>query len=169
MYTKEFKESVVQRALRPGAPSVDYISQELGLGHSTLSRWIDQFANMSGMSKRKIKKQRPNDRSPAEKLRLVSEAGVLSDDELGEYLRKNGIHAAQLDQWRKDAMTGLSAPLRKPSGRLPGESKKIRELERELRRKNKALAETAALLVLKKKVQEIWGDEDDDTMYRSDK
>ena len=42
-------------------------------------------------------------------------------------------------------------------------AKRIRALEKELRRKDKALAETAALLVLKKKVQEIWGDEDDPT------
>ena len=46
---------------------------------------------------------------------------------------------------------------------------RIKELERELRRKDKALAETAALLVLKKKVQAIWGDEDDDTEPKSGK
>ena len=124
---------------------------------------------MGGMSRRKIKVQRPNDRTPAEKLRLVNEASTLSDEELGEFLRKNGIHNAQLEQWRQDALGGLGAPLRKPSGKNTSEAKRIRELERDLTRKDKALAETAALLVLKKKAQAIWGDEDDDTTPRNGK
>lgn len=169
MYSQEFKESIVRRALEPGAPTIEYISRELGLGHTTLSRWIAQAGNIGGMSRKKIRKQRPNDRPPAEKLRLLTEAGVLSDEELGEFLRKNGIHSAQLEQWRKDAMTGLSTPTKRPSSKQTPEAKKIRELEREVRRKDKALAETAALLVLKKKVQAIWGDEDDDTTQRSGK
>lgn len=48
------------------------------------------------------------------------------------------------------------------------ESRRVRELERELRRKDKALAEAAALLVLQKKVQALWGDGDDDTKKESD-
>ena len=50
-----------------------------------------------------------------------------------------------------------------------GDSRKVRELEKELRRKDKALAEAAALLVLQKKAQALWGDEDDDTGPKSDK
>ena len=121
------------------------------------------------MSRRKIRRQRPNDRTPAEKLQLVNEASALSDDELGEFLRKNGIHSVQLEQWRQEAMSGLGAPPRKPSNKHTPEAKKIRELEHEIRRKDKALAETAALLVLKKKARAIWGDEDDDTTPRSGK
>ena len=146
---------------------MEYLTHELGLGHSTISRWIAQAGSMDGMSRRKIRGRRPNDKSPEEKLQLVNEASTLSDDELGGFLRKNGIHSAQLDQWRKDAMAGLGAPSRKQSSKQTPEAKKIRELEREVRRKDKALAETAALLVLKKKVQAIWGDEDDDTTPRS--
>jgi transposase-like protein len=89
--------------------------------------------------------------------------------ELGEFLRKNGIHGAQLEQWRKEALAGLGAPLRQRSTKNSPEAKKIRELEREVTRKDKALAETAALLVLKKKAQAIWGDEDDDTIPRNGK
>jgi transposase-like protein len=121
------------------------------------------------MSKRKIRGRRPDGKTAAEKLRLVNEASALSEEELGEFLRKNGIHSAQLEQWRKDALAGLGAPVRKPSSKHTQEAKKIRELEREVRRKDKALAETAALLVLKKKAQAIWGDEDDDTTPRNGK
>ncbi len=73
-------------------------------------------------------------------------------------MRSRGLHEAQLQQWRDQMLIGLEP---KPAKRV--ETKRIRELEKELRRKDKALAETAALLVLKKKAQEIWGDEDDDT------
>jgi len=169
MYSQEFRDSVVKRALAPGAPSLECLTRELGLGNSTISRWIKRAGSVDGMSRRKLQGRRPNDRPPAEKLRLVIEASALSEEELGEFLRKNGIHGAQLEQWRKDALAGLEAPTRKPSGKRTPEAKKIRELEREVRRKDKALAETAALLVLKKKAAAIWGDEDDDTTPRSGK
>ena len=167
MYSQEFKENVVRRALEPGGLSLESLTRELGLGHSTVSRWIAQAGSVGGMSRRKIKGRRPNDRTPAEKLQLVIEASALSEEELGEFLRKNGIHGAQLEQWRKEALAGLGAPLRQRSTKNSPEAKKIRELEREVTRKDKALAETAALLVLKKKAQAIWGDEDDDTTPRS--
>jgi len=61
---------------------------------------------------------------------------------------------------------GKRSNAEKPSRRNP-DVKRIRSLEKELRRKDKALAETAALLVLKKKVQEIWGDEDENTTRRN--
>jgi transposase len=169
MYSQEFRENAVRKALEPGGPTIGALTQELGLGHNTVSRWIAQAGSVGGMSRRKMPGRRPNDRTPAEKLRLVNEASALSDQDLGEFLRKNGIHSAQLEQWRKDAMAGLGAPPRQPSGKQSPESKKIRELERELRRKDAALAETAALLVLKKKAQAIWGDGEDDTMPRNGK
>ena len=92
----------------------------------------------------------------------------LSEEELGAFLRREGIHESQLEEWRAkatEAATGaLKAPHAKRSERTP-EARRIKELERELLRKDKALAEVAALLALKKKVQEIWGDEDDDTPH----
>lgn len=109
-----------------------------------------------------MKRKRPQDRSPAEKLRLVAEASKLTDEELGEFLRREGIHQAQLDQW-EEAIVGALGQQKRRSSKKTAESKRIRKLESELRRKEKALAEAAALLVLKKKAQEIWGDEGDDT------
>ena len=81
---------------------------------------------------------------------------------LGEFLRKEGLHSAQIEEWTALAVAALAT--NKPARRkVSPEAKRNKELERELRRKEKALAEVAALLVLKKKAQEIWGDEDDDT------
>ena len=85
----------------------------------------------------------------------------LEGEVLGEYLRRRGIHREQLDQWRADAEGALDkqGSRRRPSA----DTKRIKELERELRNKEKALAETAALLVLRKKLNALWGGADDDT------
>ncbi len=102
--------------------------------------------------------KRPQDWSPEEKLAAVLEAISLSEEDLGAYLRSRGLHEAHLQQWHDQMLCGLEP--------LPGkraEQRRIKSLEKELQRKEKALAEAAALLVLKKKAQELWEDEDDDT------
>jgi len=125
---------------------------------------------MASMKKKpSSRKSSSRGRTAAEKFQIVLKASALSDDELGALLRREGIHEAQLEEWRAkatEAATGaLKAPHAKRSERTP-EARKIKELERELLRKDRALAEVTALLALKKKVQELWGDEDDDTGTR---
>jgi putative transposase len=106
------------------------------------------------------------ERSAEDKMRLVLEASQLSEDELGAFLRREGLHEAELDQWRDAMMSGLKPAASKRA--RSNEARRVRELEKELRRKDKALAEAAALLVLQKKVQALWGDEDDDTKKEND-
>ncbi len=109
--------------------------------------------------------RRPEDWSPEEKVQILAETAALSDKELGGYLRRKGLHEATLKQWRVSVNSALGKhqPKAKKSRGQKEAEKKVRKLERELKRKNAALAETAALLVLQKKVHEIWGDGDDDT------
>ena len=117
-----------------------------------------------------MSKKRPKDWSPEEKLKVVMEANRLPDDELGAFLRSRGLHETHLQQWRIQMIQGLdkhSQPQK--TTKTKADTKQIRTLEKELRRKDKALAETAALLVLKKKVQEIWGDEDENTAGKNGK
>ena len=113
---------------------------------------------------------RGTERTADEKLQIVLEAARLSDDELGAFLREKGIYELELKEWQQQMLDGLRAEPR-PATRqaTPAEVKRTRELERELRRKDKALAEAAALIVLKKKLQALWGEEDDDTDPTSDK
>jgi transposase-like protein len=89
---------------------------------------------------------------------------------MGALLRRRGLHAAQLAEWRKQVTEALKGPGGK-AGRKAANvgARRVRDLERELKRKDKALAEVGALLVLKKKVQAIWGDGDDDTDPKNDK
>ena len=102
--------------------------------------------------------------SAEEKLRIVVQASELPEEELGAFLRREGVHSNQLQQWREAVRGVLAGGQTSESLRQARrDRKRIRELEQELRRKDKALAESAALLWLKKKVQDLWGDEDDDT------
>jgi hypothetical protein len=96
----------------------------------------------------------------------VAEARQLSDEEQGGFLRRQGLHRRDLERWQRQMLAGLSAPRRNSNS---PEARRIRGLERELRRKDKALAEAAALLVLQKKARAIWGDGDDATTPRRGK
>ena len=96
--------------------------------------------------------------SAEEKLKAVVEYTDLDEEARGKYLREKGLYSAQIERWRAEAMEALGKAGKK---KKDANSQRIRELEAELRRKEKALAEAAALLVLKKKVQETWGDRED--------
>jgi transposase-like protein len=174
-HSEAFKQKLVQRMLMPHGMSANQLSQEVGISQPTLSRWLREATTLSPVTKRRkqpvphhrpTEQRRPEERSPDEKLRLVLEAGALSEAALGEFLRRHGLHEADLASWREAALLGLGGG--QPSPSRGGEAKRVRELEKELRRKDKALAETAALLVLQKKVRAIWGDADDDTKPGSD-
>jgi hypothetical protein len=69
------------------------------------------------------------------------------------------LYSVDIERWREEMLQALS---KKPKKGDP-KDKRIRGLESELRRKEKALAEAAALLVLKKKAQGIWGDDEEET------
>lgn len=171
IHSEKFKSRLVSKMVGPQAMSATALSGEVGISQPTLSRWLREARTFPSMEKEKSRSKessrarRPQDWSPEEKLRVVVEASGLADEERGAFLRKEGLHQAQLDEWR--AMARSSLAVRRGTKKASAESKRIRELERELRRKEKALAETAALLVLQKKVRVIWGDEDGDTEPRS--
>jgi transposase len=158
-YSAAFKARVVQRLVGPHALSANALAKELGVSQESLSRWLRQARSVGEMP-RSNKQQKQW--TGAEKLRVVTAAAGLTGSDLGAFLRQEGLHEAQLAAWRVAAETALGAPARPRPGGSP-EARRIRELERELRRKDNALAETAALLVLKKKVRAIWGDADDTT------
>lgn len=157
-YSPAFKSRMLRRLIGPSAMSANALAKEVGVNQVLLSRWLRESRTVEDMaSSKKTKKKWTG----AEKLRVVIAARGLSETELGILLRREGVHEAELTAWQAAA----EAALNDASGRAPrsAEAQRIHELERELRRKEAALAETAALLVLKKKVQAIWGDGDEPT------
>lgn len=157
---------MVQRLSGPGAPSPAQLGAETGIDRTTLARWKRKPASQLLRTPNAMT-SRPSmylEHSPQDKFRLVQEASQLSDENLGTFLRKNGIHQAQLEQWREQMISVFSQrskPSPKKTSSKSRESKEIRKLKNELRRKEKALAEAAALLLLQKKIQDFWGDEDE--------
>ncbi len=177
-YPEIFKEKMVLRMSGPSRISANALSEEIGVPQSSLSKWLREASgvdtvakSVNGKSIRRKVARRPQDWTAEEKLEAVLEAVSLSEQELGGYLRRKGLHEAQLEQWRSRVREGAMEALQSKSSRKKAsvEAKRVRALERELRRKEKALAETAALLVLKKKVAAIWGDEDDSTEWNNGK
>lgn len=173
-YSAAFRTKMVQRLVGAKAVSANQLAQEVGIHQSTLSRWL-RDAQHSDMGTSKGTEQMPptstaTKQPPARKLsaddkvRIVFAAESLAAEDLGALLRREGVHDAELETWRAAVKTAAVAALKgTASNAAPARSaerKRIHELERELRRKDKALAEAAALLVLEKKLQALWGDED---------
>jgi transposase len=174
-YSEMFKRKMVQKMTGPQAISATALSRQVDISQTTLSKWLRQAGIQSSyaypnspqgemMPAQKSVSKSPQNWSAEDKLKIVLEAQNIAQDQLGAFLRTKGIHETHLQQWRAQMLEGLSnKPAAKKLARPAADARKIKELEKELRRKEKALAEAAALLVLKKKVHAIWGDEDDDT------
>ena len=105
--------------------------------------------------------KRPQDWTMDERIGALIDSGGLSDAELGPWCRAQGLHTHHLEQWRRELVKGQGSG-KELQGTLRALREENRGLKKELRRKDRALAETAALLVLKKKATSIWGEPEDD-------
>lgn len=171
-YSETLRSEMVAKMIGPQAMSANVLSKRVGIGQPTLSRWLREarLTGVSSGSKRAAAtpgRRQPKRWTAEEKLRVVTSAASLEGSALGELLRREGLHEADLRGFREEALAGL-APVVKASGPSP-EAKQIAELQRELRRKEKALAEAAALLVLSKKAEALWGGEGDDTDEKNER
>jgi transposase-like protein len=177
-YSEAFKNQMVSKLVKPGAVSARDLSVEVGVPQSTLYRWIRRAGSVGPtLAKKTLEPSEPaaieraggkKERSTQDKLRLLLESSSLPPEELGAFLRREGLHEGELEEWRDSAEHALESRA-EAAARKKREAKRVRELEKELKRKDKALAEAAALLVLQKKVRAIWGDGDDDTDEGSEK
>ncbi len=150
--------------------SANALAQEVGIHQPTLSRWLREAGTVGDVSKKKPKAKRsqpegrrPSEWSAEEKVRVVIASGALADVELGEFLRREGLHEEDLARFRDEVRSAAVAGLTTSKKPRSDEQKRIKDLERELKRKEAALAETAALLVLRKKAGALWGGEGEDT------
>ena len=103
--------------------------------------------------------------SSEDKFAVVLETAALNATELAEYCRRKGLFAEQIAAWRSACMSANASVAQQTRGQqaqAKEDKKRIRQLEKDLQRKDKALAEAAALLILRKKAQAIWGDKEED-------
>ena len=167
-YSEEFKSSIIAKMLSPNNIPVPDLARDTGIPKDTLYSWRIKQQRSTGNTT--AKQQAPSgELSSAEKFSVVMETASLNEVELSEYCRRKGLYPEQLSAWRDTCMqANVSVPPKDDRARLTAQTKQIKQLEAELRRKDKALAETAALLVLQKKVQAIWGEpEDEKSSYGS--
>jgi len=143
----------------PPAPvSVPQLCRETGISDVTLYKWRKQYRD-KGVAVPAYK-TKPENWTPEDKLAVIIETASFNEVRLSEYCRSKGLFKKQIDLWREEALSGYknTAQIKKQQSRHHQKDKKrINALEHELKRKDKALAETAALLVLSKKCEAIWG------------
>lgn len=157
-FPTELRESVARRYLGTEA-TLRELAEEIGSSPWSVRDWVRQYQQRGTVGKRKNSQPTPTDkRSPEGKLRLLLQAKALADDARGDFLRREGVHDGDLERWEAEALGGLRG-----GESSDAQARRIRDLERDSSKKDERLKEAAALLELQKKVQALWGDEDDDT------
>jgi len=160
-YPDERREAVVAKMAPPHGKSIAELAREEGISAATLYAWRRQ-ARLAGRLV-PASDDSPEGWTARDKFMAVLETAGLAEAEVSEYCRRKGLYPEQVARWREaceranDWDRAQAAELAR--GRR-ADAARIRDLEREVARKEKALAETAALLVLRKKLAAIWGEED---------
>jgi len=162
-YSIERKEAILKKLLPPINQTVAEVARAEGLSVNTLYNWRDK-ARQSGLP---VPGKTPTSNEwPADtKLAVVIETAALSESELSRYCREKGLYIDQVRSWKSQCLAGfdLSTAQQKASAKKARvDQQQIKSLKKELRHKEKALAETAALLVLRKKLDAFWEQDNED-------
>lgn len=159
-YSIGFRNGVLKKVLPPENRSIKDVAKEYGITEQTIHNWMQQLK--SGRLEITSEESSPNFRSTAEKFRLVLESRSVHEDTMGQWLREHGLHSEHLPLWEQEIAQVMAEKTDKAKENMAQLAKENKRLKQELARKEKALAEMAALLILKKKADEIWGDKEDD-------
>ena len=155
----------------PHRQSLAQISQELGIHQATLYNWRKSW-RLQGEVVPASEKD-PEGWTAADKFTVVLESAGFNATELSAYCRERGLFPEQVDRWRQTAQDANAnavltmAEQRDLEKRHQQDQKEIKQLKQDLRRKEKALAEAAALLIAAKKIQAFWGEDGEDWRPRT--
>lgn len=156
-YSKAFIEQALVKAFSRGERTITAVAQDLNLNHHTLRYWMKKKP-VTAHSVSAIKEKRPQDWTAAEQLVALHETHALSGEALQAWCREHGIFAHHLASWRAAFCAGG-----KDIASGPREVRTLKDeivkLKRDGIRKDRALAEAAALLILQKKFRALWEDE----------
>jgi len=155
-YGQAFKDRAVARLLPPESAAVEVVARELGVAVVTLERWRADALSMPA---------RERAWTAAARFEAVLATAAMDETSKSAWCRENGVYPQELEQWRQAATQALAEPedARASHRETKADRRRIKELERELHRKEKALAEAAALLILSKKLEGIFPkDKDED-------
>ncbi len=160
-YSKELKSSVIAKLLPPNHQSLRQIQQETGVPEGTLKLWRKQIQRFEGP----VGEQQSEQWSTRDKYLTAVETLTLSEIELGEYCRTKGLYVERVKSWQDNCIQangGVAQKLALSQRREIEKEKELKKVKQELLRKESALAETVALLVLRTKANAIWGPKDEE-------
>jgi transposase-like protein len=156
-YSPEFREQAVQKTLNRGSQTIEEIADKLSVNSYTLKHWLREYHP-------KPMPHKPDAKSPAdwtneEKLHALMASYGLKDEALASFCRQQGLFIHHLSRWKTDFTDKQSSPPNQPKSDKALRDEII-QLNKELSRKDKALAEAAALLILQKKFQAFWAEKE---------
>ncbi|MCW8164770.1 hypothetical protein D8B22_10705 [Verminephrobacter aporrectodeae subsp. tuberculatae] len=148
-YGQTFKDKAVARLLPPHSATLQAVAQEVGVAAQTLDRWRKDAQSSPARGRGWT--------APA-RLEAVITTAAMNEVSKSAWCREHGVYLSELDKWYASCTTALTDPqdLRASPQTTRAAARRIKELERDLLRKDRALAETATLLVLSKKVEAIF-------------
>lgn len=155
-YSPEFIEQALIKVHSRGGRTIQSVAEELGVKFETVKRWLKVHKIVR--SDVVDKERRAHEWKREEQFQALLETHGLNEEQLNAWCRERGLFPHHLEEWRAAFCASDATPLKAPSALAL--SKENTKLKKELRRKEKALAEAAALLVLQKKFQALWADED---------
>ena len=163
-YSQERKESILKKLLPPLNMTVSEVAHSEGISSKTLYHWRDVLRREGQPVPGKTLTS--NDWSAEAKLAVIIETATMTETEISQYCREKGLFREQILEWKKDCLGGFQSSEKQTKTiktQAKADKAEIKSLKRELRYKEKALAETAALLVLRKKLNILWGDDNEES------
>ena len=161
-YSPERKEAILKKLLPPYPRSISEVAKEEGIPEATLYNWRKALREKGAAVP--SKKTSPEQWSAQMKLAVVAETYTMTEHELSTYCRSKGLYPEQIHTWREECLHGFRSSKEKDAEakqQSRADKLEIKALKKELRYKEKALAETSALLVLRKKLRAFYGEEDE--------
>jgi transposase len=159
-HSQKFKDSILKKGMN-GNRTLISLCSEYGISASSYYLWLKQKKNKGR------KEKRPQEWTTAERLKAIKETAKMSSTEKSAWCRKNGVYTHQIENWEQEIVSHKGKKVKtEEAKKIKWENKKLKlenkKLKADLRRKEKALAETAALYVLKKKVEEYLSEEEEE-------
>ncbi len=159
-YSAQFRNTVLRKLLSPESRSVVEVAREYNLSVSTVYGWKVKMNNGTLQVDDGVQSNR--NRQLSEKLSLLLEYRSVAEDDQGSWLRDNGLHSEHLTVWEQEVREAMGKGGQRVREELKAARKKIREQERELARRERALAEAAIIITAQKKTQVLFEDRGDD-------
>jgi transposase-like protein len=163
-YSDEFKKAIVEKYLSNPENSVNFIAREAAIPASTLKNWLNKSNKLKGFA---MNKKNSRKLKPEEKFDILVLTSSMNEAQKSEYCRSHGLYPEELEEWKSECIKSFKTGSKDSDNNKQRSKEKelereIKTLEKDLNRKDKALSETAALLVLKKKAQAIWGEPEEE-------